>query len=179
MLEILILVATLFLAKHPTRRRAMALRRVRITPLIALSTLGSTIAIVSGLTAGGSDTYRCVTVKATWSLTGLTSGEGPITVGYAHSNYDVTQIKEALESASLDKGNKLAQEKANRLVRIVGSLSEVNVALNEGKPIKTRLNWLISIGDNVNSFAYNESAAALTTGANVHCVGDMWIKDSA
>ncbi len=88
-------------------------------------------------------------------------------VGYAHNDYSVTEIKEALESeAAMATGNKVANEQANRLVRLVGIMpidSEDGV-LNDGRPIRTRLNWAIPLGGNVATFAYNRSGGTLTTG---------------
>jgi len=166
---------------YPRKRRRFSLRRVRITPERALATLASDTAIVNSLTVVAPSAYRAVSIKATWNLVGLTANEGPITVGYAHDDYTVAEIKEALEAAaSIDPGNKIAQEQANRLIRIVGTFASGAAGLlNDGKPISTRLNWLIGVGHAVNMFAYNEFPSALTTGAVVHCVGDMWVKDSA
>ncbi len=117
----------------------------------------------------------------TWAWTNPTATEGPLTVGYAHSDYSVTEIKECLEAvAAIDAGNKIANEQANRLIRIVGVLrSPVGGSfLNDGKPIKTRLNWLITPGDTVNVFAFNENTAALSTGSVLNLQGDLWVKDS-
>ncbi len=113
-------------------------------------------------------------------MVGLTAGDGPIIVGYAHSDFSVTEIKEAIEaSASISVGDQVAQERANRKVRLVGQLTDLVEELNDGKPVKTKLNWLIPIGKEVNIFAYNDGAALLTTGAVVSCSGDMWVKDSS
>ncbi len=113
-------------------------------------------------------------------MTDLTANEGPIVVGYAHSDYTVTEIKEAMEASSaIDVGNKIANEQANRLIRVVGTMNEVRESLNDGKPITTKLNWLMSIGDSVNLFAYNDGPGALSTNAIVSLAGDMWVKDSA
>ncbi len=167
------------MAKRKPKRR-FSLRRVRVTPEQALATLASDTALTSGITAAAVGTYRCVTAEMAWALTALTAGEGPITVGYAHSDYSVTEIKECLEAFNaIDQGNKIAQEQSNRLIRIVGTLSETIAALNDGKPIKTRLNWLITPGDQVNMFCYNESTSILTTGAFVNGQGQFWVKDSA
>lgn len=160
-------------------KRKFNLRRVRVTPGVALSTLGTVTAITVDVAGTADGAYRAVSVNGSWNLTGLTGGEGPITVGYAFSDYSVTEIKESLEAiASINLGDKIAQEKANRLVRVVGMLNEAQDELNDGKPLKTRLNWLIPIGKSVNVFAYNEGAQ-LTTGASVNMTGDMWIKDSS
>lgn len=162
------------------RKRKFNLRKVRVTPGVALSTLGSVTAITVGCTGSADGAYRCVSINGAWALTGLTEGEGPITVGYAHSDYSVTEIKEALEAiTSINVGDKIAQEKANRLVRVVGTLNDGQSAdLNDGEPVKTRLNWLIPIGKEINVFAYNEGTT-LTTGASVNMSGDMWIRDSS
>ncbi len=157
----------------------MALRRVRCTPTITLSTLGSQIVIFGALTGTSDAQYRLVTADMIWALTGFTSGEGPITVGYCHNDYSVTEVKEAIEIASsISPGDKIAQEKANRWVRTIGTFeADANGVLNDGKPIKTRLNWAVQIGSAVNAFAYNESANALTTGAIVNLQGNLWVKD--
>ncbi len=186
MLEIFILLAlAIQMAKHggrkPSKRR-YNLRRVRITPELALSTLGSDTVITVALTGASTIAYRCVTVKGTWNLSNLTGGQGPITVGYAHSNYTVTEIKECLESAaSISPGLKIEEEQANRLVRIVGTFEATGTAsLNDGRPIKTRLNWLIpasASGTHVVMFAYNEGTSAISGGARLNHTGDMYIKD--
>ncbi len=109
----------------------------------------------------------------------MTAGDGPITVGYAFGDYTITEIKEALESASsINAGNKIAQEQANRWVRVVGTLGGTgNSTLNDGQPVTTKLNWAVQIGSAINVFAYNESAGAQTTGAVLDVVGDLWVKD--
>ncbi len=169
------------MAKHPRRRgkRRFNLRRVRITPEEPLLTLASDTVITQDLTAASPDRYRCVTVKGSWTLIALTAGEGPITVGYAHSDYSVTEIKECLEAqAAISQSNKVAREQSDRLVRVVGTMRGVgNSFLNDGKPISTKLNWLIGIGATVKMFSFNESTSPLTTGAVTNLVGDMWIRD--
>ncbi len=182
MLEIiLILIALSLMAKRtPKRKRSFNLRRVKITPTLALSTLGSATALTVGLTGSADGQYRAMSVKATWSMEDHTAGEGQLVVGYAHSDYSVTEIKEALEAATaISLGDKIAQERSDRLVRIVGVFNggTDSESLNDGRPIKTRLNWAIPIGKAVNFFVYNDSVAALSTGSVVHCNGNLWVKD--
>ncbi len=178
-LAVLAICATIFLAKHPSRRR-YNLRRVRTTAELALSTLATDTVLDVATVGAATNPYRCMSIKATWNLIGLTPGEGPITVGYAFSDYSTTEVKECLESfESIDLGKKIEQERANRLVRIVGTFAASgNSALNDGKPIKTRLNWYIGISDTVRIFAYNEGTGTLTTGAALKVAGDLWVKDS-
>ncbi len=162
------------------RKRKFNLRKVRITTEKVLGTLATDTALTQTLTGVSANAYRCVTIECNWSIRELTEGEGPLTVGYAHSDYSVAEIKECLESqTAIDQGDKVAQERAARLIRTIGQLGpEGNETLNDGLPVKTRLNWLIGIGDSVNAFIFNEDDAAnLTTGANVNLSGQMWVKD--
>jgi len=110
--------------------------------------------------------------------------DGPLIFGYAHGDYTVTEIKECIESgASINVGLKVEQEQSNRLVRIVGAfgspgVGNIDVTANDGKPIKTRLNWLIPIGKTFNFFVYNDGVAALETAAkSVRINGTGWVKD--
>ncbi len=166
--------------KPSSRRRRFNLREVRASPVIALTTLDAAIVLVTNVTGSADGAYRAVSMKMAWNLIGLTALDGPIIVGYAHSDYSVTEIKECIEIAtSISVGNKVAQEKANRLVRVVGTLERASSDdLNDGKPVTTKLNWLIPIGKSVNIFAYNDGQQ-LTTGAVAKCTGSMWVKDSS
>lgn len=186
MLEILVLMA-LMMAGHrkggyPSKGR-YALRGVRYSISNPLGTLGNITVISVGITGSADGAYRMISVQGVWSLKNLTSGEGPIVVGFAHSDYTVVEVKEAIEAnASISVGDKVTNEKANRLVRIVGVFEgdgdDLDTTLNDGRPIKTRLNWFIPIGKAVNLFAYNDSGATLTTGAIVDLSGKCWVKDS-
>ncbi len=125
-----------------------------------------------------------MSMKATWSMENVDILDGPVLVGYAHGDYTVGEIKEAIESGgSIVVGNKIVQEQANRLVRIVGAFTNngtdnADVTLNDGKPIKTRLNWLIPIGQTFNLFVYNDGSAAIETAAKfVKVNGTGWVKD--
>ena len=151
-----------------------------MTPELALATLASDTALAVALTGAADGAYRLISTMMTFALRSLTVGEGPITVGFAHSDYTVAEIKECLESqAAISAGSKIEREQSDRLVRIVGVfLSEANQNLNDGKPIKTRLNWLINIGDFVNVFVFNEDSGALQTGALMTAQGVIWVKDS-
>ncbi len=184
MLEIvavLLVAISVLLAKHGRSGRARySLRPVRVHPELALSTLATDTVISTNVTAPQATSLRVISTKFTWALSGLTAGEGPITCGLSHSDYTVTEIKEFLDSGgSIDPGDKIANERANRLVRVVGTFkSEANTYLNDGRPIKTRLNWAIAIGESLEVWFFNEQTGTLTTGAVGRIQGTMWVKDS-
>ncbi len=163
------------------RRRRFDLRGVRVSANSGdLSTLATITAIKSTLLASpvGSP-YRVMSVKATWSVVPFTAGDGPLVVGICHGDYTVTEIKEHIESAgSIDVGDMIAQERSRRLIRIVGTHSSVtDNTLNAGRPIKTKLNWLIGLGKTLSFFVYNDGAGSLTTGSFQKVNGTAWIKD--
>ncbi len=156
------------------------MRRIRITPELPLSTLGSDTALTVAVVGGTSTTpMRVISINATWQISALTADEGPLTVGYAHPDYTVTEIKECLEAGnSIDLGDMIAREQANRLVRIVGTIDSEDERLNDGLPVKTKLNWLLPAGDVVEIFVFNEQTGALTTGSSLKVSGDMWVVDT-
>lgn len=162
------------------RRRRFNLRRVRLTPELALSTLASDTALLNAIQGGTSTTaMRIASIIATWSVSGMTGNNGPLTIGYAHPDYSVAEIKECLESqAAIDLGDKVAQERSNRLIRVIGMIDSENDVLNDGLPVKTKLNWKMPAGDTPNFFVFNESTSPLDTGASVKLSGNMWVKDS-
>ncbi len=178
MLEIiLVAIVTLFLARHPKRRRRYNLRPVRVQPSpLQLGTLGANT-VIKDLIVGTTDiAYRMISITATWSLLDLPASDGPITVGYAHDDYTVAEIAECLLAGDIAQDDKIAQERGNRLVRVVGTFMPGAVEpLNDGKPIKTRLNWLVSTGNSIAFFAFNDSGSALATGAVVFVLGTAYI----
>ncbi len=180
-LMVMIVLLMVGLAKtYPKRRPRYSLRRVPITPFVALGALVAGIAVKVGLTGTSDAQYRLISAKLTWTMHNHTVGQGPISVGFAFGDYTVTEIKEALEIASsISIGDKIAQEKANRWVRQIGSFAgeSVSEVLNDGKPIHTRLNWAVPIGETVAMFAYNNDTNDLTTGSVVGIMGDIFVKD--
>ncbi len=183
MLEIfllLMLVGPLMARRSKRRGRAFTLRPVRMSANSGdLSTLATVTAIRSTLIAAPvGSSYRVMSLKATWSIVPFAAGDGPLVVGISHGDYSVAQIKEFIEaSGAIDLGDKAAQEKANRLIRIVGTHTDGQKVLNDGRPIKTRLNWHITQGKALSYFVYNDGAGSLTTGSFHKVNGTAWVKD--
>ncbi len=169
------------MGKHNPKKRRANLRPVRNTLSTALGTLGTQTAISAGIVGASDVAYRLVSSDCTWSLANHTAGEGPIVAGYAFGDYTVGEIKEFIESqASISIGDKIAQERAGRWIRKVGTFSGLGTdeTLNDGKPIKTRLNWGVPIGSTPNAFAYNDSSGNLAGGSLLKLNGTMWVKDN-
>ncbi len=146
------------------------------TPLI---TLADATVLTGALTNASDNEYRALSVRGTWAMRAVTAGEGPIMVGVAHADYTVTEIKECIEAeAAMSRGDKIAREQADRLVRRIGTFANESTdeVLNDGKPITTRLNWVIADGSQINLWAYNQSGATLTTGAVVSINGKIRLR---
>ncbi len=129
---------------------------------------------------------RVSSIVASWSMDSFTPGDdvGPITVGIAHSDYSAAEIEEVIENlGSWSPGSKVEQEVAKRLVRKIGIFGATGEALspstlNDGVPIKTKLNWTLVTGDTLAVWAYNEGSGAISvTVPNVHVQGhaNLWI----
>ncbi len=193
MLEIL-LVGIMFLMMARNRNygkksyhRNYRLRRIRIATQSAAGALATLDVVTNAVTTAASETYRLISVicSYSWSDIGAIIDDG-CEFGFAHSDYTAAQVEECLESfLSIDRGDKRAQEFSNRLVRSVGTISQAGAlaaaagaSFNDGKPVKTRLNWLMTTGDTLNLWIRNASGVVWTTGSSVTISGDMWIKDN-
>ncbi len=118
-------------------------------------------------------------IECLWMLENLTPGQGPLIFGVAHSDYADSEIEEVIENqASWDQGSKVEQEIAKRLVRQIGAFVSVgasaddDVYFNDGKPVKTKLNWRLNTGDTLKMWVYNTGSSALaTTVPLVNCNG--------
>ncbi len=162
-------------------RSRKALRRVRISSEVTVGALAALDVVAGGLTNNAVNTLRFISLNASYSWANKTASDDALTFGVAHSDYTAAEIEECLEAfESIDLGDKIAQEKANRLVREIGTISgqgDTAGAFNGGRKIKTRLNWLMAIGDNLQLFIRNASGAVYTTGSTVTVNGDLWVKD--
>ncbi len=176
------------MADRPRRRprRRFNLRRVRIADELSIGALATLDVISAAMSASASDPVRVISLVATFAITNLgASSDDGQEIGIAHSDYQANEIEECLEAqGSIDMGNKVAQEQANRLVRSLGFATEspgtgAGMAVNNGQPIKVKLNWLLSSGDSLVMWVRNGSGTVYTTGAALNVIGNMWVKDSA
>ncbi len=111
-------------------------------------------------------------VVTAWAISDFTSaaGTGPFAVGVAHSDYTDAEIEAVLENTgSWDEGDLVQQEVAKRKVRRIGVINTPDGAatksfvLNDGDPIKTKLNWILTQGQTLRIWVYNLGDAAIAT----------------
>ncbi len=166
------------------RRRRFNLRRVRFASSVSAGALATLDVVAGNVSAATTNEVRIVTVDASYSWTGKTDIDDGCEFGLFHSDYSAAEVEECLESqASMDLGDKVAQEQANRLVRVIGMINATNDAaaggssFNGGQRVKTKLNWLMTEGDTLALFIRNASGVVWTTGSSVSMIGDLWVKD--
>ncbi len=179
-------VALVLLLVGAARRRRRMGRYLRGNIDINLSV--STLAGATGLLAATQVTDEKTlvsSVKCIYSLADVTPivNNGPLQVGVAHSDYSLTEIEAWIEqTSSWTQGDKVAREISSRFIRSIGTwdvgeAASQAVVLNDGKPITTKLNWVLTTGQGLNFWVYNEgSAAYATTNPNAHIVGhaNLW-----
>lgn len=148
---------------------------------LPLSTLAANDLIAVNFDESTNHSALLTSLKATFSISGFTAGEGPIIVGIAMGDYTDAEIEAFVELTAGSWGvvDLVQREIANRLIRRIGAFDSQKTGdvLNLGRPIKTRLNWRIPEGETLKLWAYNQNAAPLTTGAIVRCDGHVNLKN--
>ncbi len=140
---------------------------------LALGTLGAQALVKLDFDETVNERTLVSSIIATYAMQDFTlaAGDGPILVGVAHSDYSAAEIEAVIESTgSWNEGDKVAQEVAKRLVRKIGIFPSVGGAgasapavLNDGKPIRTKLNWILLQGQTLTLWAYNLGTSPLAT----------------
>ncbi len=184
--EIILMALVVMMAKGRRPRKRSMGRYVRgnIAENIALGTLAANTTLLSA-TDTVNERTRVSSIVCTYSLAGFTPIEnaGPILVGIAHSDYSVAEVEAWIElQTGWDEGDLGSREVANRYIRRIGQFdvpaaANQSIALNEGRPIKTKLNWILLQSQGLNFFCYNTGTAAVaTTDPNVQVQGhaNLW-----
>ncbi len=184
MMSILILAAAALLlmpamAKRRRRRWNPNNQVVQIREDLQLGALLGSTLIAGALASNSDEEYQAISYKGTYALTDLTAGEGPITVGIAHGDYSAAEIEEWYESqTAMTRASLVINEHSRRMCRIVGTFAGnlPNEVLNDGKPIRTKLNWHIPSGSTLDLWAYNAGDGTLTTSAEVNTRGGLFLR---
>lgn len=168
------------MARKRTHKGSRNFVAIPVNTTITLGTLASGVVLAADLFQGNlTEDLYCMSADLQWSIRDLTAGDEPIAVGLAHSDYTVTEIKENIDGGLLGPGNKIEQEQARRLVRKAGVFMSPDPTstggdLNDGKPKRSKVKWMIDSGKTLNIWAQNLSGAALQTGSVVRVIGTVY-----
>ncbi len=175
------------MAKKGSRRRMGRYIRGNVEEELALAALAAGDVTSAVFDQAVVEQTFVSSLVASYAMAGLTVGAdiGPFTVGIAHSDYTPAEIEEFLENTGAwDVSDKIAQEKAKRLIRVIGIFPgppggglEAAV-LNNGRPIKTKLNWTLISGKTLQLWVRNGgSQPVATTVPDIKVDGhiNMWL----
>ncbi len=163
--------------KRYGRKRRSPLTYLQMEHPISLGALTAGDVTAGDFSQVMDDRVYAVWAKGSWSIAGGTAGEGPVTVGFAHSDYTAAEIEECLESAaSWDQGDKVAQEQRKRKVRRAGTidLDTGSDSLNNGAEKYMRLGFIIEDGETLATWA--RTKGLLTTGATMSFSGIIAVR---
>ena len=172
------------MGKKP-RRKFRRYVRGRVAETITLGTLAPLASTTTPFDETALEEMWCSSIVGIWMQTNFTPalGDGPILVGVMHSDYSGSELEEYLETVGTwSVGDQIAQEIQKRKIRIVGIFdvpegATQSVTLNDGKPIRTKIGWMISTGQTLDLWAYNLGVSALsTTAPQIDVVGhaNLW-----
>ncbi len=140
--------------------------------------LNANLGTLAGVTAQAiptadsvSERARCTSIDCVYALSNFTptADVGPVVIGVAHGDYTQAEIEEWLELATgWDVADLVSREISSRLIRRIGVFEDPDSAagvavLNDGKAIKTRLNWPLNSGQGLDFWVYNSGSAAFVT----------------
>ncbi len=166
--------------KGGARRKDRNFVAIPFQSQLSLGTLADLTAVRISLTSGVLlEDLFIISIDATVVLREHTAGEGPIYVGFAHTDYTVAEIKEALDvDALLGPSKKIEGEQARRLVRRWGTFRGADtteiIALANGGNKRYRVGWTQQDGALVQGYIFNTSGAALTTGSVIEMDGVIY-----
>ncbi len=160
-------------------------RRGVVNAELTTSVLAAKTASKANFPEAVSETARVSSVVASYTMQNFTPVEdsGPVLVGLAHSDYSVAEIEQYLENVNgWDSGDLVqSREIAKRFVRQVGIFPTPRdllsaVVLNDGKPIKTKLNWPLASGQTIVVWVYNQGTVGFTTAVEIDVRGhaNLW-----
>ena len=136
----------------------------KVEESLAFPTLASGAATTDVWDETASDKTRISSIVVIWAVDEM-DVDTSVLFGVMHSDYTSAELEEFIEnSASWNQGDLIAQEINNRKIRLIGHLAgdvTGDVAFNDGKPVKTKLNWTINTGQTLKMWVYNRQAAAV------------------
>ncbi len=182
---IVITIVLLGLAKRGRGRKMGKYIRGRVDEELTMTTLAAKTLVSTIFASTVNERTLVSSIVARWSLRDFTPGsmDGPIMVGVAHSDYSDSEIEEVIENTGTwNEGDLVSQEIGARKVRIIGIFENPSdasdaVVLNDGKPIKTKLNWILLQAQSLRLWGYNLGSSAFATTAPVtQCEGhaNLW-----
>ncbi len=162
------------------RRRKGGIAVLPFQAQLSLGTLANgTVLSVPLLSGNLTEDLFIISIDSTMVIRDLTAGEGPLYMGFAHSDYSVAEIAEAIDTSGyLGPSAKIEQEQARRLVRRWGTFrgheATSIIAESNGGHRRYKVRWVQQNGGNPRCWLQNTSGVTLTTGAVLETDGYIY-----
>ncbi len=167
------------MGKHRGKKKNW--QTIEIDFVLDIGSAGIAIAGIdaNGIITGPDDNFIATSLEATYTLNVEQSAQptavSNLVFGLSKSDYSITEIKEWVENTvGFARANLIAQEISRRVIkhvgvfqpRMVAAAEAVEAKINDGMPVKTRLNWRILAGQTITFWIYNGGELAVPTAAN-------------
>ncbi len=151
---------------------------------MSVGALASADVTSAAVTNNATNNMRVVSAHLSYSWSDKAQIDDAMAFGLVHGDYTAAEIEECLEAGgAMDKGDKIALEQSSRLVREVGQFSSgaggdnAGASFADGRVVKTKLNWNLSIGEALQAWVRNNSGTVYTTGSTLSVSGKLWVRD--
>ncbi len=140
---------------------------------LTLAGVADNFTTVVAMTGALEEDFYCFSMEVALNMRDHTALDGPIRIGFAHGDYSVQEINEALDVTILTPDDKIEQERLRRLVRQLGKFmgQDANEVINDGLPFRKKVGWVTGDGEVLNLWARNISGGTFTTGTNIGAEG--------
>lgn len=159
-----------------SRKRNANFAAIPVSAALTLSTLADATLLSQVLVGTLAEDLWAIAAHLTWAIRGQTVGEGPLFVGVADGDLTDAEIEEKIELVYVDPADRIAVERAGRAVRNAGAFPSIAIdeVIQDGKVIKTKMNFMEGNGKTIKFWVYNRSGAALTGGALIQVFGYVY-----
>ncbi len=178
---------TMNVAKHTGKGKGRSMRTYRkgnVQELLQVGTLAAQSLVAQPFDETVSERALLTSLVASYLVKDWTplADRGPLMVGIAHSDYTAAEVEQFIENTgSWNQADLIQQEVGKRKIRIVGIFKSdsagsglIGSYLNNGTPIKTKLNWVLNSGETIDLWVYNMGQVAFaTTDPQVHVAGHV------
>ncbi len=176
------------MGQHRRKKRSWQSIEIDVDIDIGTAGLAAKDLVAALMSETADDNFIATSVSATYTLT-LEQAAQPnslsnIAIGLAKSDYSAAEVETWIEnSTGFKRADLVAQEISRRMIKNIGTFMPVSVTaaelvstvLNDGLPIKTRLNWRIVEDTTLLFWVYNggENNVVISGNQKVRVIGQI------
>jgi len=154
------------MVKHKGRRGGRKMGRYlkgAIEESVSFGGLGSRASNADNFDSVVNERTLVTSIVATYTVSNITpaTNVGPVLVWVAHGDYSTAEVDAFLtQTGSWNETDLVSQEVAKRKIRRIGIIKQPEALadsgrMNDGKPVKTKLNWILTQGQTLQYGVFN------------------------